>query len=111
MSAAPGIEVDAAAPRRLRNLRHERVRARKQIMRAILADFRAGMAIADIAERHFLKPTAIYGVIHRAGLKVLHGKIPISHLPADRQRLYFKLRRAGLDKDEARRAAVQGMTT
>ncbi len=89
----------------LDRLRLERTLAVRQRNAAMCADFDAGLSMRDIAARHGVKPGFANGILWRHGRRVYKRKKPISHLPAEQQRLYHKARHAGIGPAAARQIA------
>lgn len=91
-------------------LMRERRSAVKVRNRAIIADFDAGHTPKRIAVDHGMPPNTVRTIIWQAGRKVYKTKTPISHLPADQQRIYAQLRRNGHGPGVARQMATAPST-
>lgn len=84
----------------------ERRLAMKERNRSIVKDFDAGHTPKKIATDYAMPENTVRTIIWQAGRRVYKTKTPISHLPADQQRLYDKLRRNGHGPGAARQMAT-----
>lgn len=108
------IDAELAAVRdeaaRLARIHDALIEERNQVLplrnRAIVSAFDAGHTVKRIAFDLDETVNAVWQVLRRAGRSARSRRLPVSHLPAEQQRLYHKARAIGHGPGVARQMAT-----